>query len=112
MSTMSESGGARRRRVVLEVTVCNHPGVMVHVCSLFSRRRYNMEGILCMPTDEGLESRIWILVDEDRQLEQVEQQLLKLEDVKQVGRRGAGHDLFVRLEALFATTAGNAMDGA
>ena len=39
----------RRHRTVLELTVNNHPGVMSHVCGLFSRRGYNVEGILCMP---------------------------------------------------------------
>lgn len=88
-------------KTVLEITVSNHPGVMVHVCSLFSRRAYNVEGILCMPVGDGSESRIWLLVNEDRRLEQLEKQLLKLEDVRHVRRHGATHDVFVRLEDSF-----------
>lgn len=88
-------------RTVLEITVNNHPGVMVHVCSLFSRRAYNVEGILCMPVGDGAVSRIWLLVNEDRRLEQLEKQLLKLEDVRDVRRHGATHDVFVRLEEFF-----------
>ncbi|HEX7045468.1 MAG TPA: acetolactate synthase small subunit [Burkholderiales bacterium] len=88
-------------RTVLEITVHNHPGVMVHVCSLFSRRAYNVEGILCMPIGDGTLSRIWLLVNEDRRLEQLEKQLRKLEDVRAVQRHGATHEVFVRLEEFF-----------
>ncbi|MCG3147073.1 MAG: hypothetical protein PCFJNLEI_00510 [Verrucomicrobiae bacterium] len=35
--------------VTLELTVQNHPGVMSHVCGLFARRAFNVEGILCLP---------------------------------------------------------------
>ena len=35
--------------VILELTVRNHPGVMTHVCGLFARRAFNVEGILCLP---------------------------------------------------------------
>ncbi len=93
---------AGTQTTVLEVTVSNHPGVMVHVCSLFSRRAYNMEGILCLPVADASESRIWILVNEDGRLEQVEKQLLKLADVRRVLRRGASWDLFGQLASLLA----------
>jgi acetolactate synthase-1/3 small subunit len=36
-------------KVVLELGVANHPGVMSHICGLFARRAFNVEGILCMP---------------------------------------------------------------
>lgn len=88
-------------RTVLEITVSNHPGVMVHVCSLFSRRAYNVEGILCLPVGDGSESRIWLLVNEDHRLEQLEKQLLKLQDVRRVRRHGATQDVFLRLECFF-----------
>jgi acetolactate synthase I/III small subunit len=92
------AGGAR---AVLEITVNNHAGVLAHVCGLFSRRAYNVDGVLCMPIGSGAESRIWLLVNEDRRLEQMEKQLLKLEDVRCVRRHGAGHEVFVRLEDFF-----------
>lgn len=88
-------------KAVLEITVNNHPGVMMHVCSLFSRRAYNVEGILCMPVGDGRASRIWLLVNEDRRLDQLERQLLKLADVHAVRRHGASHEVFVRLERFF-----------
>ncbi|HRE16534.1 MAG TPA: acetolactate synthase isozyme 1 small subunit, partial [Rhodocyclaceae bacterium] len=36
-------------RAVLELEVNNHAGVMSHVVGLFSRRAYNVEGIVVMP---------------------------------------------------------------
>ncbi len=95
------TAGAVATKAVLEITVDNHPGVMVQVCSLFSRRAYNVEGILCLPIGDGSESRIWLLVNEDQRLEQLMKQLLKLEDVRDVRRHGASHDVFVRLEEFF-----------
>lgn len=88
-------------RSVLELTVNNHPGVMSHVCGLFSRRAYNVEGILCMPLGEGARSRIWLLVCEDERLEQMVKQLEKLVDVLAVKRHGAEHRVFEQLEEFF-----------
>jgi acetolactate synthase-1/3 small subunit len=88
---------------VLELTVINHPGAMSHVCGLFSRRAYNVEGILCMPVGDGAHSQIWLLVNEDRRLEQMVRQTEKLEDVIEVQRHPAGHEVFVQLEDFFRT---------
>ncbi|GFM35660.1 acetolactate synthase small subunit [Desulfovibrio psychrotolerans] len=71
-------------RTVLDVTVNNHPGVMSHVCGLFSRRAFNVEAILCLPMHGGEASRIWLLVDEDDRLEQMIRQMRKLQDVHDV----------------------------
>ncbi|MBT4139966.1 MAG: acetolactate synthase small subunit [Candidatus Latescibacteria bacterium] len=89
------------KRTVLELTVANHPGVMSHVCGLFARRAYNVEGILCMPIGNGDCSRIWLMVNEMGRLEQMIKHLEKLEDVFEVGRHGAGHEVFERLEGFF-----------
>ena len=98
----TESSPARpARRAVLELTVSNHPGVMSHVCGLFSRRTFNVEGILCMSIGDGAQSRIWLLVNEDARLDQMTKQLMKLEDVLDVQHRGADHDAFLRLEEFF-----------
>jgi acetolactate synthase-1/3 small subunit len=88
-------------QVVLELTVHNHPGVMSHICGLFARRAYNVEGILCLPIGNGAQSRIWLLVHADHRLEQMIKQLHKLEDVLAVQRHGADHEVFVRLEEFF-----------
>jgi len=86
---------------VLELTVHNHAGVMSHVCSLFSRRAYNLDGILCMPLDSGEQSRMWLRVHEEDRLAQVIKQLEKLEDVLEVNRHGADHGVFTGLQEFF-----------
>ena len=58
-------------RTVLELDVNNHAGVMSHVVGLFSRRAYNVEGILVMPVGNGETSRIWMMVNEEARLEQM-----------------------------------------
>ena len=88
-------------KVVLELDVNNHPGVMTRICYLFSRRAYNVEGILCMPRTGGALSRIWLLVFDDNRLEQMILQLEKQVDVLHVQRHAADHDVFVRLEQYF-----------
>ncbi len=70
--------------VILELTVRNHPGVMTHVCGLFARRAFNVEGILCLPIQDSDKSRIWLLVNDDQRLEQMISQIDKLEDVVKV----------------------------
>ena len=83
-------------KVVLELDVNNHPGVMSHICNLFARRAFNVEGILCMPVSDGKRSRIWLLVFDDQRLEQMVRQVEKLEDVLNVRRHGAEHEVFER----------------
>ncbi len=66
---------------VIELTVNNHSGVMSHITGLFSRRGYNLEGILCGRIGDGKQSRMFLLVDYNEQFEQVVKQLTKLYDV-------------------------------
>ena len=89
-------------RAILEIDVNNHPGVMSHVVGLFSRRSYNVEGILCLPVGNGECSRIWLLLEEDIRLEQVIKQVKKLEDVVSVRQHAPSHAVFGNLEAYFA----------
>jgi acetolactate synthase-1/3 small subunit len=84
-------------RTVLDVLVKNHPGVMSHVCGLFSRRAFNVEAILCLPLDGTEESRIWLLVSEDERLEQMIRQMRKLQDVLDVRLRPAAEETFAQL---------------
>jgi len=85
---------------VLELIVNNHPGVMMHVCSLFARRAFNMDGVVCVPEDQGERSRMWLRVSDDVSLEQVIKHLEKLEDVLTVRRHRASRDVFEQVEAL------------
>ena len=88
-------------RAVLEIDVNNPPGVMSHVIGLFSRRTYNVEGILCLPVGDGSCSRIWLLVNEDARLPQMMKQAEKLEDVIAIRRHHADHAVFSELEDFF-----------
>jgi acetolactate synthase-1/3 small subunit len=88
-------------RAVLEIEVNNHPGVMSHVVGLFSRRSFNVEGILCLPVGDGMQSRIWLLVNEDARLAQMMKQVGKLEDVIGIRRHHADHAVFSQLEEFF-----------
>ncbi len=97
----SATGVAGKHRTVLELRVNNHAGVMSHICGLFSRRVYNMDSILCMPVGDGKQSRIWLRVDGNGQLDQIVKQLQKLEDVLQISYHEADHEIFVRLEDFF-----------
>jgi acetolactate synthase-1/3 small subunit len=83
------------------LTVRNHPGVLSHVCGLLARRAFNVEGVLCLPVSDRTQSRIWLLVAEDERLEQLTRQLVKLQDVREVRRHGASHEVFLQLETLF-----------
>lgn len=70
--------------VALRLTVYNHPGVMTHICNLFARRAFNMEGLFVMPSNGTGTSLVWILVNDDKRLEQVIRQTKKLHDVLDV----------------------------
>jgi acetolactate synthase-1/3 small subunit len=59
---------------------------MSHVCGLFARRAFNVEGIVCLPVGDGERSAILLLVHADDRLDQMTQQLRKLEDVLHVVR--------------------------
>ncbi len=101
MNAITRNENTALARAVLEIDVANHPGVMSHVVGLFSRRAYNVEGILCLPVGDGRQSRIWLLVNEDQRLPQMIRQLEKLEDVSAVRRHHADHAVFADLEAFF-----------
>jgi len=72
------------RQTVLRLLVRNHPGVMSHLCGLFARRAFNVEGILCVPLDDGASSAVLLLVADDQRNTQIVAQLRKLEDVLDV----------------------------
>ena len=87
--------------VILELTVRNHPGVMTHVCGLFARRAFNVEGILCLPILGSEHSRIWLLVNDDQRLEQMMAQIDKLEDVVKVARNQSDPSMFNKITVFF-----------
>jgi acetolactate synthase-1/3 small subunit len=82
-ATMLDAPGSA---AVLRLVVRNHPGVMSHVCGLFARRGFNVDGIVCLPIGDTTRSVILLVVNEDDRLEQLIRQLGKLEDVLDVRR--------------------------
>lgn len=91
-------------QAVLRLTVKNHPGVMSHVCGLFTRRSYNLEGIMVRPIREsgGQNSRMWLLVNEEEKLEQVMRQTEKLVDVLDVEQHAVAGSVFEETDGFFA----------
>lgn len=88
MST-PESQTSSSGRTVLRLLVRNHSGVMSHVCGLFARRAFNVDGILCLPVGDRQRSAVLLAVDDDARIEQIMRQLRKLEDVVEVERAPA-----------------------
>lgn len=86
----------------LRLTVNNHPGVMSHVCGLFARRAFNVEGILVTPQAGGDTSRIWLVVKADARLEQMTRQVRKLHDVLEVLAFEADQSVLSRMDGCMA----------
>lgn len=73
------------RQMVLSILVENTAGVLSRVAGLFSRRGYNIDSLTVGVTEDPKYSRITIVVSGDDQiLEQIEKQLGKLIDVKEI----------------------------
>jgi acetolactate synthase small subunit len=85
---------------LLELTVLNHPSVFARLANLCSRRAYVIEGMFCPPAPDAAERRLWLLVQTKCSPQQVEQQLLKLEDVCLVRTHGSDHPLLAKLTQL------------
>lgn len=81
----------------LQLTVNNHPGVMSHICGLFARRAFNLEGILVTPIDEGATCSVWLLVNNDARIEQMIKQVSKLHDVLEVSMMTINDSCFATL---------------
>ncbi len=63
----------------LAVLVENHPGVLIRVAGLFTRRGYNIDSLTVCQTEDPEVSRMTIVVNGDNQIiEQVRNQLSKL----------------------------------
>jgi acetolactate synthase-1/3 small subunit len=88
---------------VIELLVNNHPGVMSHITGLFSRRGYNLEGILCGSIGEGDTSIMYLLVKVNQQFAQVIDQLEKLYDVIELKEKPEyDHSVFFRIDKFLA----------
>ncbi|MGB0847845.1 MAG: ACT domain-containing protein [Thiolinea sp.] len=103
MNTAAEST-APVPQSVLRLTVNNHPGVLSHVCGLFARRSFNLEGVMIRPirATEGAHSRMWLLLNEHDKLEQVIRQTEKLRDVIKVEQHALEGSVFEQTDGFFA----------
>jgi len=78
-------GGLSMRRMVLSILVENTAGVLSRVSGLFSRRGYNIDSLTVGVTENPKYSRMTVVVHGDDQiLEQIEKQVGKLVDVKEI----------------------------
>ena len=69
----------------ISVLVENQAGVLNKITSLFSKRAFNIDSLAVGVTDDPTLSRITIIVDSGNSVvEQVEKQLNKLEDVREI----------------------------
>ena len=73
------------KKMVLSLLVDNTSGVLSRVAGLFSRRGYNIDSLSVGVTEDPQFSRMTVAVSgDDRILNQIEKQLIKLEDVKSI----------------------------
>lgn len=72
-------------RMAMSILVENTSGVLSRVSGLFSRRGYNICSLTVAETENPLLSRMTVVAEGDEQiLEQIKNQLDKLEDVKNI----------------------------
>lgn len=79
------------RKQALSILVENTSGVLSHISGLFSRRGYNIDSFSSGVTADPRYTRITIVASDDEQiLEQIEKQLAKLEDVRNIKKLEPG----------------------
>ena len=79
------------RKQALSILVENTSGVLRHISGLFSRRGYNIDSFSSGVTADPRYTRITIVASGDEQiLEQIEKQLAKLEDVRNIKKLEPG----------------------
>lgn len=72
-------------KAIFSVLAVNHPGVLLRVAGLFSRRGFNIDSLVACSTEKPAFSRLTIVVTgDDATFAQLTRQLLKLEDIIKV----------------------------
>ena len=85
-------------RIVLSLLVDNTAGVLSRVAGLFSRRGYNIESLTVGETFNPKYSRMTVVSTGDEEtLIQIENQLRKLEDVKDIKTLKEGQSVYREL---------------
>lgn len=96
-------------RIVLSILVDNTAGVLSRVSGLFSRRGYNIDSLTVGETADPRFSRMTVVcMGDDRVLEQIQKQVAKLEDVRDIkvlkdGESVARELILVKVRASEAT---------
>ena len=67
---------------IIGLLVHNHPGVLLRVTSLISRRGFNIDSLTVSPAGIEGYSRLTIRINDDSQVEQFINQMMKIVDVK------------------------------
>lgn len=85
-------------RIVLSLLVDNTAGVLSRVAGLFSRRGYNIESLTVGETFNPKYSRMTVVsTGDEKTLIQIENQLRKLEDVKDIKTLKEGQSVYREL---------------
>ncbi len=85
MATGSGSGQSIKGRHVLSALVQNQPGVLAHISGMFASRGFNIDSLAVGETEDPHMSRVsFVVMGDDRTLEQVRKQLEKIVTVVQV----------------------------
>ena len=83
---------------IYSVLVENRSGVLCKVSGLFSRRSFNIDSLAVGETDDPTTSCMTIVSSGDeRTIEQIEKQLRKLEDVRDIKELPAGRSVYREL---------------
>ena len=86
------------KKKVFQLLVDNTSGVLSRISGLFSRRGYNIESITAGTTADPAFTRITIVASgDDEILAQIEKQVAKLEDVRDVKELKAGSSVYREL---------------
>ena len=86
------------QKKVFQLLASNTSGVLSRITGLFSRRGYNIESITAGVTENPEFSRITIVTSgDDEILEQIEKQLAKLVDVKDIKELKFGESVYREL---------------
>lgn len=85
-------------RVVFSLLMDNTPGVLSRIAGLFTRRGYNIESITAGVTADPRYTRMTVVSNgDDDVLEQIEKQIRKLEDVKDIKRLSEDRSVYREL---------------
>ena len=87
MATASVTGQTKssKERHVLSALVQNQPGVLAHISGMFASRGFNIDSLAVGETEDTHLSRVtFVVMGDDRVLEQVRKQLEKIVTVVQV----------------------------